>query len=62
MVASGSASANIVRLRLKRSSAAKTITYLKETNWSQDQLVMGINGIAALTFCDVPLLFAPANL
>ena len=31
-------------------------TYLKELNWNQNDLVFGKNGIAALTFCDVPIL------
>jgi len=42
-------------LKLKAPTAAKTITYLKELNWSQDKLIWGANGIAALTFCEVPL-------
>jgi hypothetical protein len=24
-------------------------------NWNQDNLLLGANGIAALTFCDVPI-------
>ena len=54
-VASGAVSGNIVTLKLKDSSGAKKITYLKEVNWNQDKLVVGTNGIAALTFCDVPI-------
>ncbi len=57
-VASGSVSENILTLKLKEPSTAKTITYLKEVKWSQDNLLMGKNGIAALTFCEVPLLQA----
>jgi hypothetical protein len=33
----------------------KSIAYLKETQWNQNDLIVGANGIAALTFCDVPL-------
>jgi hypothetical protein len=55
-VASGSVSGNMLTLKLKEASAAKTITYLKEVAWSQDTLLYGANGIAALTFCEVPLL------
>ena len=55
-VASGSVSGNVLTLMLKEASAAETITYLKETAWSQDTLLVGTNGIAALTFCKVPLL------
>jgi hypothetical protein len=54
-VASGSVSGNVLTLRLKEASAAGKITYLKEAAWSQDTLLLGANGIAALTFCDVPL-------
>ena len=54
-VASGAVAGNVVTLKLKEPSAARKITYLKETDWSQDKLIMGANGIAALTFCDVAL-------
>jgi hypothetical protein len=47
---------NVVALKLKEASAARKITYLKETDWSQDRLLWGENGIAALTFCNVPIL------
>ena len=55
-VGSGSVSGNLVTLTLKESApAARKITYLKEMSWSQDKLILGVNGIAALTFCDVPI-------
>jgi len=54
-VASGAASGNVVTLKLKGASAAKKITYLHEMSWSQAKLLIGKNGIAALTFCDVPI-------
>lgn len=54
-VASGSLSGNTLTLKLKEAMEAKTITYLKEIKWSQDTLLKGENGIAALTFCEVPL-------
>ena len=54
-VASGSVTGNILTLTLKEASSAKLITYLKETAWNQDNLLIGANGIAALTFCKVPL-------
>lgn len=54
-VGSGSLSGNVLTLKLKEASAAKKITYLKETSWSQDTLLNGVNGIAALTFCNVPI-------
>jgi hypothetical protein len=55
-VASGTVSGNVLTLKLKEASAAQKITYLKEMSWSQDKLIFGANGIAALTFCDVPIL------
>ncbi len=54
-VASGSASGAVVTLKLKAPSQAKTLTYLDSASWSQDRLLRGENGIAALTFCDVPI-------
>jgi hypothetical protein len=54
-VASGSVSGNVVTLKLREAASAKKITYLKEMNWSQDKLILGANGIAALTFCNVPI-------
>jgi hypothetical protein len=57
-VASGAVSGSMVTLKLKAASAATKITYLKEMNWSQDNLLWGANGIAALTFCDVPVATA----
>lgn len=54
-VASGSASGAVVVLKLKAPTKAKTLTYLDSATWSQDRLLRGENGIAALTFCDVPI-------
>ncbi|MCX6872863.1 MAG: hypothetical protein NTW21_03500 [Verrucomicrobia bacterium] len=54
-VASGAVTGNAVTLKLKEPSAARRITYLKEAAWTQDKLTIGVNGITALTFCDVPL-------
>ncbi|MEI6234385.1 MAG: DUF2341 domain-containing protein [Planctomycetota bacterium] len=54
-VASGSVAGNVLTLKLKGASTAKNITYLKEITWNQDTLLNGANGIAALTFCNVPL-------
>ena len=55
VVASGSVSGNVVTLKLKAPSTARKITYIKETQWSQDRLLIGANGIAALTFADVEI-------
>lgn len=54
-VASGSVSGNVLTLKLKEPVAANTITYLKEVSWNQDSLLVGANGIAALTFCEVAI-------
>ncbi len=55
-VALGSVSGNVLTLRLKAASSAKQITYLKEASWNQDALLTGTNGLAALTFCEVPIV------
>jgi hypothetical protein len=54
-VTSGSVSGNVLTLNLQGASSAKKITYIKEIAWSQDNLLNGANGIAALTFCNVPI-------
>ncbi|MCX5673348.1 MAG: DUF2341 domain-containing protein, partial [Planctomycetota bacterium] len=59
-VASGTVAGNVLTLKLQEPSAAKKVTYLKEMAWSQDKLIIGANGIAALTFCDVPIAAASA--
>ena len=57
-VAAGRVNGNVVTLKLKEATAAKAISYLDERSWSQKNLLLGANGIAALTFCEVPLLAA----
>jgi len=54
-VVAGAVSGNILTLTLKAPTTATKFTCLKESAWSQDKLIRGTNGIAALTFCDVPL-------
>jgi len=61
MVVSGSVAGNVVTLKLKDPSSAKKITYIKESNWSQDRLLIGANGIAALTFAEVEIVPIPAT-
>ena len=55
-VASGTNAGNSVKLKLAAASTAKKLTYLDSASWSQDKLLRGENGIAALTFCEVPIL------
>ena len=54
-VASGRVSGNVLTLKLSGTSSAEVITYLKETSWNPKQILRGRNGIAALTFCNVPI-------
>jgi hypothetical protein len=55
-VVSGEVRGNVLTLRLSAPSGASRITYLREVDWSQDKLLMGANGLAALTFANVPLV------
>jgi len=54
-VVEGVVSGNPIKLKLALASAANTITYLVDGNWEPKTLFYGQNGIAALTFCDVPI-------
>lgn len=54
-IASGSVSNHILTLKLKNPSQAKKIRYLDSKAWNGKNLLLGANGIAALTFCDVPI-------
>jgi hypothetical protein len=58
-IASGSVSNNVLTLKLKNPSQAKKIMYLDSKAWSGKNLLLGANGVAALTFCDVPLSSKP---
>lgn len=55
-VTSGSAEGNRLTLTLAAPSAARRVTYLDGRTWSPARVLRGANGIAALTFCDVPVL------
>ena len=52
---SGEVSGNVLKLRLKAASEAKEITYVTDKNWDWGKLIIGQNGIAALTFAEVSL-------
>jgi hypothetical protein len=55
-VTSGSATGNTLKLRVSETAPTATITYLKGlVSWQQPNLLFGTNGIAALTFADVPV-------
>ena len=59
LVASGSVTGNTLSLKLAAPTTAKTLTYLDSAAWSQKTLLRGETGLAALTFCEVPI--APAR-
>jgi len=55
-VASGAVSGQVITLKLTAAATAHALTYLDSRAWSENNLLVGENGIAALTFCDVPIL------
>jgi hypothetical protein len=61
MVVSGGVAGNVLTLKLKAPATAKTITYITDKKWDPKTLLYGKNGIAALTFCEVPLETAAAR-
>ena len=54
-VVAGSANGSRITLKLKGPTKSKTVTYLDSAAWNPDNLLYGQNGLAALTFCDVPI-------
>jgi len=54
-VVSGSTEGRRLMLRLQEPSEARTVTYLDSASWSPKRVLRGANGLAALTFCEVPL-------
>jgi hypothetical protein len=56
-ISTGAAMGNTIVLQLTTPTTAKTISYLKGRDWNgtPEPLLRGANGIAALTFCEVPL-------
>jgi len=54
-IAAGRSSGNLVVLKLKTASPASTISYINGASWDPMNLLRGENGIAALSFCEVPL-------
>jgi hypothetical protein len=51
----GRVAGKVLTLKLIAPSAARTITYLDSKQWSQRTLLRGVNGLAALTFCEVAI-------
>ena len=60
-VAEGRVAGNVLTLRLAGPGPAGRITYLESREWSQDRLLLGSNGMAALTFCEVPIADSDAD-
>ena len=54
LVQSGVARGNRLELTFSEAVAGRPLTYLDSAQWSQTRLLRGVNGIAALTFYDVP--------
>ena len=54
-IASGSVKGNVLTLKLTEAASFSRVTYLKESSWKPNNLLRGTNGIAALTFCNVPI-------
>ena len=48
-------SGNVLKLKLVATADAKTITYIVDKKWDHKTVLYGRSGIAARTFCDVPL-------
>jgi hypothetical protein len=57
-ISAGRVAGNAIVLQLTSPSSAKSIAYLSGKHWDgrHDKLLYGANGIAALVFCDVPIL------
>lgn len=59
-VESGTANGDCITLHLKNAFDIQEenparLTYLDSNSWSQDRLLLGTNGLEALSFCDVPI-------
>lgn len=54
-VVSGATKGTVLTLRLAAPVDAKAITYLNDRKWGRKTVLYGRNGIAALTFCEVPI-------
>jgi hypothetical protein len=60
-VESGIVQGNQLILKLTSASSASAVTYLDSKSWSPKNVLRGSNGIAALTFCDVPIETKPSR-
>ena len=55
-VESGNTTGNKLILKLKKPIQVNKVTYLDSKKWNQNNILWGKNGIAALTFYDVPVM------
>jgi hypothetical protein len=55
VVLAGSVEGKTLVLKLREGAVGEQITYLDSDRWSQDKLLWGANGLAALTFCEVDI-------
>jgi len=60
-IRSASVTGNVLTLKLTEAGTFNRITYLKESSWNQKSLLRGTNGMAALTFCNVPINPSPSR-
>ena len=56
---SGAVSGNTLILKLAATTSGQRLTYLDSKSWSQTRLLRGENGLAAFTFCEVPIQAKP---
>lgn len=56
LVTGGTVSGTLLTLTLASPTDANTISYLDGDHWNPANVLFGSNGIAALTFCEVPIL------
>jgi hypothetical protein len=54
-IVSGTVQANSIKLKLAATSSFKSITYIDGRSWEPKNLIRGENGIAALSFSEVPI-------
>ena len=54
-VVSAEVAGNLLTLRFAAATTAASITYLDSRHWQPGNVLRGANGIAALTFCAVPI-------
>lgn len=58
-IVSGSVNGTCVTLKLRAPTKSTTLTYIDSARWNPENLLYGETGLAALTFCEVPIEAAP---